>query len=92
MTAFLLPTSSYPPQTIDPPLSGSDPDAALVMAEPGSKLWMSWFQSRDGKTPMGPNTAQGAKPVALDYDMVTAFKAIPMWQQAKAAEAKNAGK
>ncbi|WP_339432717.1 MULTISPECIES: hypothetical protein [unclassified Pseudomonas] len=92
MTSFLLPTSSQPPQTIDPPLSGSDPDAALVMADPGSKLWMSWFQSRDGKTPMGPDTSAGAKPVALDYDMVTAFKAIPMWQQAKAAEAKNVQK
>ncbi len=89
MTSFLLPTSSQPPQTIDPPLSSSDPDAALVMATPGSKLWMNWFQSRDGKTPMGPNTDEGQAPVALDYDMVTAFKAIPMWKQAKAAESKN---
>ena len=51
--------------------------------------WMSRFQKPDGKIPMGSNTAQGAKSVTLDYDRITAFKAIPMWQQAKATEAKT---
>ena len=40
----------------------------------------------DGSTPMGPATASGSMPVALDYDMVTAFKAIPMWQAALKVE------
>ncbi len=47
-----------------------------MLFEPGSKGWMKWFQSRPGNIPMDKNQ------VALDYDMVTAFKAIPVWQAA----------
>jgi len=49
---------------------------------------MKWFQSNNGFIPMGPVTKKGKQPVALDYDMVTAFKAIPMWQAALKAQAK----
>ncbi len=86
MTSFLLPTSTYPPQTKQAPLSNDASSASLVMSEPGGKLWMQWFQSRAGTVPMGPKDAKGELPVALDYDMVTAFKAIPMWQAAVNAQ------
>ncbi|WP_432697667.1 hypothetical protein ACQUQP_04770 [Marinobacterium sp. YM272] len=82
MTAFLLPSTTYPPQTQKAPLSSDPSSASLVLAEPGSDLWMQWFQSRSGSTPMGPKDKDGNEPIALDYDMVTAFKAIPMWQAA----------
>lgn len=82
MTSFLLPTTTIPTQTIAPPLSSNSSAASLVLNEPGDNQWMNWFQSRDGKTPMGPVDSHGQMPVALDYDMVTAFKAIPMWKAA----------
>lgn len=86
MTSFLLPTVTSPPQTVQPPLSSDASAAALVLADPGSTLWMKWFQSNSGTTPMGPKTSTGKQPIALDYDMVTAFKAIPMWQAALTAQ------
>lgn len=73
MTSFLLPSTTQPPQPSAPPLSNGPADA-LVLFEPGSEGWMKWFQSRAGDEPMDSGQ------VALDYDMVTAFKAIPMWQ------------
>lgn len=88
MTSFLLPATSYPPATLSPPLSSDPNAAALVLPKPGSKLWMKWFQSRNGYTPMGPPSSIGTPPVALDYDMVTAFKAIPMWEAAIEAQKK----
>jgi hypothetical protein len=88
MTSFLLPSTTYPPQTAQPPLSSDGSAAALILAKPGTPLWMKWFQSNNGYTPMGPATSSGQQPVALDYDMVTAFKAIPMWQAALKARAK----
>lgn len=85
MTSFLLPASTFPPQTKQAPLSSDPSSASLVLAKPGSAIWMKWFQSRYGTAPMGPKTTSGQLPIALDYDMVTAFKAIPMWQAAKQA-------
>lgn len=86
MTSFLLPTTTHPPKTTVPPGSSAPAsDGALVLNPPGSDTWMKWFQSRAGDVPMDAGN------IALDYDMVTAFKAIPMWQAAlkaqKAAEA-----
>ena len=86
MTSFLLPTTTKPPQTVQPPLSSDPSAAALVLTEPGSALWMRWFQSNAGTKPMGPATKSGSQPMALDYDMVTAFKAIPMWEAAVKAQ------
>jgi hypothetical protein len=75
--SFLLPTTTYPPAALAPPLSSAASDV-LVLNPPGSKAWMKWFQSRAGTEPMDPGLGQ----IGLDYDMVTAFKAIPMWQAA----------
>ncbi len=92
MTSFLLPNVTYPPTTRAAPLSSDSSSAALVLPIPGSALWMQWFQSRNGYTAMGPKTSSGTMPVALDYDMVTAFKAIPMWQAAIKAALKKGHK
>ncbi len=46
--------------------------------DPGTTGWMKWFQNRNGETPMD----SGAGQIGLDFDMVTAFKAIPMWEAA----------
>lgn len=67
MKSFLLPAVNIPSKTVP-----------LVIYDPGSEGWMKWFQSRDGSTPMDPGTGQ----IGLDYDMVTAFKAIPLWEAA----------
>ncbi|WP_062061133.1 hypothetical protein [Aquimarina longa] len=48
----------------------------LVLYDPGSTGWMKWFSNRNGTEPMD------AGQISLDYDMVTAFKAIPAWQKA----------
>ena len=92
MTSFLLPTTSASPAPVSPPLSSDSSAAALMLFEPGSKGWMRWFQSRAGDVPMGPAVSPGVEPIALDYDMVTAFKAIPMWQAAVKAQANGAAK
>lgn len=52
------------------------PDVPLVMYDPGSDGWMRWFSNRSGTEPIDSGQ------VALDYDMVTAFKAIPSWEKA----------
>ncbi len=59
-------------------LPGYTDDNGLTMYNPGSDEWMKWFQNRDGKLAMDPGKGQ----IGLDYDMVTAFKAIPLWQEA----------
>ena len=51
-------------------------NGALVLYEPGSPGWMGWFQDRPGTVPKDAGT------IALDYDMVFAFKALPVWAQA----------
>jgi len=82
MKSFLLPTTTPSPAPTNAPLSSTK--QAFVVFDPGSKGWMKWFQSRPGDVPMD------AGQVALDYDMVTAFKAIPMWRTA--LKAKQAGR
>ncbi len=76
MKSFLLPvpTQNYN-QESNP---GAIPviDNGLVLYEPGTLGWMKWFQSRSGSTPADPGT------VALDYDMVFAFKSLPNWAAA----------
>jgi hypothetical protein len=44
----------------------------------GSGDWSRWFQDRAGTEPQDPNTGS----VATDYDMVFAFKTLPMWWKA----------
>ncbi|WP_421722865.1 hypothetical protein [Bauldia sp.] len=77
MKSFLYPTIAYPPSTAVPPGSNAPKeDGVLVLNVPGTDDWMKWFQSRSGDVPMDKGS------IALDYDMVTAFQAIPMWQAA----------
>jgi hypothetical protein len=80
--SFLLPSTTYPPQIINAP--GTSTNQVMVLNEPGSSAWMKWFQNRNGVTPMDPgkDPSTGLQRIGLDYDMVTAFKAIPMWQAA----------
>ncbi len=52
------------------------PNVPLVMYDPGSEGWMKWFSNRSGTEPIDSGQ------VSLDYDMVTAFKAIPSWEKA----------
>lgn len=73
-TVLLFASAAVQPPTTSPaPGSGAGADdGALVLYPPGSDLWKNWFQNRPGSEPQN----QGS--VALDCDMVTAFKAIPM--------------
>ena len=81
--SFLLPTTTNPGNPIAAP--GASTQEALVLYTPGSVGWMKWFQNRPGTQPMDPGKGQ----IGLDYDMVTAFKAIPLWQAAVKAQNKN---
>jgi len=47
-----------------------------LVYEPGSINWNRWFRNNNGYTPFDIGNT------SLDYDMVTAFKAIPLWEQA----------
>ena len=54
--------------TLYPLSKGYDP---FVVAEPGSKDWWNWFQSRPPTTPQGDQSGQNRKDyIAFDYDMV----------------------
>src|SRR5438874_12591945 len=71
MVSFLLP--SYPNANPPPPPFKPCPNGAICSPAPGSTEWMRWFQSRPGTEPQDPGS------VAADYDMVFAFKTLPMW-------------
>ncbi len=47
-----------------------------LVLDPGSTLWNRYFRNNNGTTPFDSGS------IALDYDMVTSFKAIPAWQEA----------
>ena len=81
--SFLLPTTTNPGTAI--PAPGTSTNTSLVMYKPGSKGWMKWFQNRPGYQAMDLGKGQ----IGLDYDMVTAFKAIPLWQAAVQAKKKK---
>lgn len=80
MVSFLLP--SYPNPNPGPPFkpcpNGKPDDPYICSPAPGSSDWMRWFQSRNGTEPQDP----GSGSVATDYDMVFAFKTLPMWWKA----------
>ena len=59
-------------------LPGTANQNGYYMAVPGSPTWMRWFQDRPGTVPMDP----GGSTIALDYDMMFAFKALEAWSQA----------
>ncbi|WP_143309178.1 hypothetical protein [Chitinophaga vietnamensis] len=57
------------------PIKGNKGDTFKVFT-PGGTEWRRWFQDNAGTTPFDKLKGQ----VALDYDMVTAFKSIPAWE------------
>jgi hypothetical protein len=57
-------------------LPGYVNSSGYYMATPGSPDWFRWFQDRPGTQPMDAGS------VALDYDMMFAFKALPAWAKA----------
>ncbi|USX23993.1 hypothetical protein NHH73_15290 [Oxalobacteraceae bacterium OTU3CINTB1] len=48
----------------------------FVSPEPGSELWLKWFQNRKGDDPMDAGN------IAADFDMVLTFKSLPAWHKA----------
>lgn len=73
LESSLLPGPSDPERSDNATVDGA---GNVVAFAPGSAEWMRWFQSRSGDVAQDPGT------VALDYDMVTAFKALPAWETA----------
>ncbi|ARN80748.1 hypothetical protein B1812_06300 [Methylocystis bryophila] len=80
MLSFLLP--SYPNPKAGPPFrpcpDGKPDDPYICSPAPGSKDWFRWFQDRLGTEPFDPDTGS----IATDFDMVFAFKSLPMWWKA----------
>jgi len=70
--SFLLPALG------DPLLQAStlNQTADFVSPEPGSELWLKWFQNRKGDEPMDAGS------IAADFDMVLTFKSLPAWHNA----------
>lgn len=78
MLSFLLP--SYPnPSPPPPPFKPCGPKGSYICSPaPASADWFRWFQDRLGTEPFDANTGS----VATDFDMVFAFKTLPMWWRA----------
>ena len=78
MVSFLLP--SFPNPKPGPPFKpcpdGKPSDPYICSPAPGSADWFRWFQDRKGDQPFDPGS------VATDFDMVFAFKTLPMWWRA----------
>ena len=49
----------------------------MLVYTPGSPKWDLWFRDNWGNVPFDSGQ------VAMDYDMVMAFKSVPAWQQAQ---------
>jgi hypothetical protein len=75
MLTFLLP--SYPNPNPGPPFKPCL-DGSICSPAPASADWFRWFQNRLGNEPFDPNTGS----VATDFDMVFAYKTLPMWWKA----------
>ncbi len=78
--SFILP--SFPNPNAGPPFKpcpDGKPDDPYICSPPlGSAEWSRWFQDRPGTEPQDAGTGS----VAADYDMVFAFKTLPMWWKA----------
>lgn len=78
--SFLLP--SYPNPNPGPPYKtcpdGKPNDPYICSPAPGSADWFRWFQNRNGTQPFDPDSGS----IATDFDMVFAFKTLPMWWRA----------
>jgi len=73
LESFILPGPSDPPGTDQPTVTDQ---GILVLFEPGSEQWDRYFQNRSGTEPQDPGQ------IALDYDLVFAFKSLPAWENA----------
>lgn len=83
MDSFILPSfqNLKPPPAFQPCGDNGKPDpngSNICSPAPASADWMTWFQSRSGTQPKDKTS------VALDYDDVFAFKALPLWWNAVA--------
>jgi hypothetical protein len=82
--SFLLPSYANPQP--GPPYKtcpeGKPGEETVCSPAPGSPEWLRWFQDRAGTEAQDPDTAS----VATDYDMVFAFKTLPMWWKAVGAK------
>ncbi len=74
MLSFLLPSF----RNDNPPPSFKAYGQFIISPAPGSHDWFRWFQDRLGTEPFDPNTGS----IATDFDMVFAFKSLPMWWKA----------
>lgn len=80
MDSFLLPVPLMPPTNTGGPVPatfGSDEDAGLVFYEPGSEMWMTWFQDRPGFLPKDAGSSDVI--ASADYDLNLPFKTLPNW-------------
>jgi hypothetical protein len=78
MVSFLLPSfrNPKPGPPFKPCPDGKPSDPYICSPAPGSADWFRWFQDRKGDRPFDPGS------VATDFDMVFAFKTLPMWWRA----------
>jgi hypothetical protein len=80
--SFLMPSYPNPhPGSVPYKLCGDGKlltDAEICSPAPGSPEWSQWFQDRPGTEPQDKDRGS----VATDYDMVFAFKTLPMWWRA----------
>src|SRR5260221_504782 len=60
-----------------------NPSGPLYVHTPGSAEWNLWFRDNNGSTPFD------AGQVAMDYDMVMAFKSVGAWLKAQPTVQKN---
>lgn len=91
MVTFLLPSfaqndpSKYTPgfqlcNDQGKPVPPTDKTGVNICSpEQASTAWLKWFKNRLGTQPMDSGS------VAMDFDMVTAFKSLPLWGQAVGA-------
>jgi len=76
MLSFLLPSFPNPKTGPDDPPFKPCSDGSICSPAPGSADWFRWFQDREGTQPFDAGS------VATDFDMVFAFKTLPMWWHA----------
>jgi hypothetical protein len=73
LLSFIMPSPSPSGKPGEASFNGN----AMILDPPGGAAWNQWFQDRSGTNPQDPGA------VALDYDLVLAFKSIPAWNTLK---------
>jgi hypothetical protein len=79
MTSFLLPALTPKGDPLPPCDAKKNPQLKCAQfigsPQPGSVMWLKWFQNRQGNQAMDPSNGN----VAGDFDMVLTFKTLPAW-------------